>query len=177
MRGSVIALALAAGACDTGVKAIALGPLDANPACEEAKTHSDLAYIQANIFDRSCSSSTACHKVRTSDSANLQLSDGMSYTNLVGVDAQSAYATPASKGGMADHQWQRVVPGDPANSYLMVLIDPRTNPVPMGPSDPNGFDGPLNPKVGSMPQNAGELLCPEKIDAIKRWISAGAPDS
>jgi hypothetical protein len=176
MRLVTLALACCA-ACDTGVTAIALGPLDANPACEEAKTHSDLPWIQANIFDQACSSSTACHKDRALDAAELSLSDGTSYAALVGVDAKSDYGTTV-KGRM---QWKRVVAGDPSSSYLMVLIDPHENPVPNGPVDPMGGGygsaADLNPKSGSMPQNAGELLCPERIDAIRRWIENGAPEN
>jgi hypothetical protein len=170
MRAAALACTVAVAACDTGVTRFELGPLDAQPACEEAKNHSDLPWIQTHIFDRSCASSSACHKDLGGQAANLSLSDGMSYASLVGADAQSDYA----KTPLADHQWKRVVAGDPASSYLMVLIDPLTNPVPNGPTDPAGFSGPLNPMVGSMPQNAGELLCKEKRDAIQRWIAQGA---
>ena len=168
-----LALGCSSGACDTGVHAVPLGPLDASPACEAAKTHSDLAYIQTEIFDRSCASSTACHKTSIDDSADLSLADGMSWADLVDKPAKSQIAIdmPLAPGV----PWQRVVGGDPSSSYLMVVIDPQSNPVPGGPTDPSGFAGPLDPKVGSMPQNAGELLCPEKIAAIKRWIEAGAP--
>lgn len=176
MRLAMLALACCA-ACDTGVTAIALGPLDANPACEEAKTHSDLPWIQSHIFDKACSSSTACHKGAALEAAELSLTDGMSYAALVGVDAKSDYGTTVA----GTRQWKRVVPGDPASSYLMVLIDPHANPVPNGPVDSMGAGygsaADLNPKVGSMPQNAGELLCPERIDAIKRWIENGAPEN
>jgi hypothetical protein len=168
MRLGALAVALACGACDTGVHAVPLGPLDASPACEEAKSHSDLAYIQTEIFDHSCASSTACHKTAIDDSANLSLADGKSWTDLVNVNAQSKVA-------VMPVQWVRVVPFQPSLSYLMVVIDPMTNPVPNGPSDPNGYVGPLDKGVGSMPQNAGELLCPEKIAAVERWINAGAP--
>jgi hypothetical protein len=168
MRLAVLAAALAGGACNTGVRAVELGPLDASPDCEALRGHSDLATIQTGIFDKNCASSTACHKTSIDDSADLSLADGMSWANLVGVDAKSKIA-------MSPTQWKRVVAGDPANSYLMVLVDPKTDPIPAGPSDPNGYDGPLDPKVGAMPQNYGGLLCPEKIQAIHDWIAAGAP--
>jgi len=101
----------------------------------------------------------------------LSLEAGMSYEQLVGVDRLGVDCMSAV--AMSPTQWKRVVPGDPAHSYLMVVIDPRTNPVPNGPTDPSGFDGPLDPKVGSMPEN-NPLLCAEKRDAIKRWIEQGA---
>jgi hypothetical protein len=177
MRAAVLACALVAGACDTAVHNIALGPLDAAPACEEAKSHDDLAWIQDKIFTKSCALSSACHKGNAIEAAGLSLEPGKSYDQLVGSDhlgvaAMSDIAGPP----LADHLWKRVVPGDPVSSYLMVVIDPKVNPSPSGPSDPDGFAGPLDPKIGSMPVN-NPLLCKEKRDAVRRWIEHGAPDS
>jgi len=53
--------------------------------------------------------------------------------------------------------WKRVVPGAPAQSMLMVQI--------------GGEPGP--PLEGYMPWGMPKL-CTEKIDAIRRWIAAGA---
>ena len=177
MRAAALACLLLAGSgCDTSVHNIALGPLDAAPSCEEAKAHSDLEWIQTKIFTKSCALSTACHKGNAIEAAGLSLEAGTSYDQLVGSDhmgvaAMSDVAIPP----MADHTWKRVVPGNPIASYLMVAIDPKVNPSPSGPSDPDGFDGPLDPKVGSMPVN-NALLCREKRDAIRRWIEQGAQD-
>ena len=53
------------------------------------------------------------------------------------------------------------VPGDPSSSYLEVML--------------GSVKGKIDPSVGIMPQNTGgELLCCQKLDAIQRWITAGA---
>ena len=58
---------------------------------------------------------------------------------------------------------QRVIPGDPANSYLLIKL---------GRGDQDRRFGDI------MPQSSSDtaLLCEEKINAIERWIAAGAPD-
>ncbi|HTJ44100.1 MAG TPA: hypothetical protein VL463_18465 [Kofleriaceae bacterium] len=174
MRLAVIAVLCTA--CDTGVTAIALGPLDAEPSCEEARTHKELSWIQANIFDKSCSLSTSCHGGDGLQAAGLVLTAGQSYDGLVGVDAQGDYGTTVH----GTKQWKRVVAGDPANSYLMVMIHPKAAP-PMTnyPFDPNsgfGSAADINPKVGPMPVN-GDPLCALKLDAIQHWIEDGAPNN
>jgi hypothetical protein len=175
MRVAALAgLLIAGSACDTSVHSIALGPLDASPACEEAKAHDDLAWIQDKIFTKSCSLSNACHKGSAIEAAGLSLEAGKSYDQLVGSDGKGV-AAESDVAKLASPPWTRVVPSDPAHSYLMVAIDPKHNPSPNGPTDPNGFEGPLDPKVGSMPVN-NALLCTEKRDAIRRWIEQGAHD-
>ena len=57
-------------------------------------------------------------------------------------------------------------PATRRTSYLMVLVDPKNNTLPGGDSDPDGFDGPIDPNVGGMPYNS-PLLCKEKIGAIQ----------
>jgi hypothetical protein len=62
-----------------------------------------------------------------------------------------------------------VVPGDPAASYMMVMIG---EVAPENASPPTTAP-PAN--IGLMPQNAGGMLiCNEKREAISRWIMAGA---
>ena len=55
-----------------------------------------------------------------------------------------------------------MVPNQPSMSYLMVVL--------------GHIDGPLDPRIGTMPYNS-PLLCVEKREAIERWIAAGAPDT
>src|SRR5262245_22927834 len=93
MRAVVLACALAVGlglavtsGCDTAVHNIALGPLDAAPSCEEAKSHQDLAWIQDNVFTKSCALSSACHKGNAIEAAGLSLEADKSYAQLVGSD-------------------------------------------------------------------------------------------
>ena len=52
--------------------------------------------------------------------------------------------------------WTRVVAGQPDTSYLLVALG-----------------GAPGPDMGTMPW-AMPPLCPEKIDAIRRWIAVGA---
>lgn len=151
--------ALALAACDTSVHLV--DATVASPSCVEATQHSDLAWIEANIFKKSCVFS-ACHKGRALDAGKLTLEAGQSHLELVDI-VSDRYDT-----------WKLVVPGDPAKSYLMVIIDPKLDDKGQV-VDPAGFDGPITPDVGPMPQNSA-LLCKEKRDAIQRWIEAGAPD-
>jgi hypothetical protein len=108
--------------------------------CQEAVNHSDLRWIQDNVFTTSCAS---CHGA-SSPSAGLDLSDGHSYGALVNV--KSIYYP----------DWNLVTPRDSPNSMLMVRLGGETGPT-----------------VAIMPKGQ-PALCQEKIDAIRRWITAGA---
>lgn len=127
------------------------------PACDQAVGQQSLSWIEANIFDRNCGTGN-CHGNVANPGGKIVLSTG-SYARLVNVD--SAFA-PGRK---------LVVPGNVAQSYLMVLLrhvalgeaDPAPAPAP--PSDP-----------GYMPPN-NEPICCQKMDAIVRWIEAGAPNN
>jgi hypothetical protein len=114
--------------------------------CAEATSHSDLAWIQDKVFSASCTFS-GCHQGAATTAGHLSLQPGLSRTQLVGVASTS------------EPTWKRVVSGDPAKSYLMVAIGHMAGP---------------RPKDGVMPL-ASTMLCPEKRDAIQRWIEAGAP--
>src|ERR1700704_622765 len=115
---------------------------DSGP-CTEALQHSDLPWIQDNIFTKACAFS-GCHKGNASSAGYLNLESGMSHTQLVGV------ATTTETGLM------RVVVNSPPTSYLMTAIHDSS------------ASGP-EPKDGWMPQGNPEL-CQEKKDAIGRWI-------
>jgi len=111
--------------------------------CEEAVYHSDLAWIQAEVFDVSCT--TMCHG-NTPPAAGMSLRAGEAYAALINVTSHY------------DAAWKRVVPGHPGASMLMVQIGGEPGP------ELEGF----------MPWGQPRL-CMEKIDAIRRWIAAGAP--
>ena len=104
--------------------------------------------IQEYIFDKSCANS-ACHAA-PANVANLNLSYTRSYQDLIGRIPQNAAAAVA---GM-----KLVDPGKPENSFLLTkLIEPTA------------------PEHGSrMPLSAG-VLHNGKIDAVRKWIAAGAP--
>ncbi len=135
-------------ACGGGESGPDAGPPDANPFCLEATEHSDLAWIQEHIFTPSCADFTACHQGRALQAGELSLEPEDSHEQLVNVQS-----------GLFD-EFDRVVPGDPEASYLMIIL--------------GQFDGPIDEDTGTMPYNS-PLLCQEMRDAVERWIEAGAP--
>src|SRR5215813_14900572 len=87
--------------------------------CAEAKSHSDLAWIQDNIFTKSCAFS-GCHKGTAANAGSLSLESGVSHSALVGQ------VTVTETG------WMRVVASNPAQSYLLVAIGAESGPTPAG---------------------------------------------
>lgn len=127
---------------DGGVDAI-------SASCMEATTHSDLAWLQEKVFTPSCSAFVSCHKGAALEAGGLSLEPGQVIPQTVNVDSTLF------------PQFKRVVPGNPANSYMVIIL--------------GGAPGPLDPEVGTMPYN-NPKLCDEKIEAVKRWIAAGATE-
>lgn len=123
----------------------------ASPSCVDAVSHSDLTWIENNIFKSSCNFS-GCHGSAT-DLGKLDLSTG-SQPRLVNV---ASGLQPSRK---------LVVPNDIHASYLMLMVHDFTPDLatPAGSAPPGGF----------MPKSQG-LLCCQKLDAMERWIMAGAP--
>jgi hypothetical protein len=119
---------------------------DASPGCVEAKSHSDLAWIQANVFEPKCTFS-ACHNGGVHSLEDLRTLDS-TYATTVGIPSR---LFPA---------YRLVVPNEPANSYLLSIL--RGGPLP------------IDATAGTMPMGQPRL-CHERIDAIERWILAGAP--
>lgn len=104
--------------------------------------------IQDDIFDKSCANS-ACH-APPQNAADLNLTYGQSYHDLVNRVPRNAAAAAA---GM-----KLIDPGNPDNSFLLTKL--------MGPEAP---------ELGRrMPFGMGPLH-KGKIDAIRTWIAAGAP--
>jgi hypothetical protein len=120
-----------------------------SPDCLEAKNHSDLAFIQDKIFTPSCTF-TSCHRGAATMAGGLTLEAGLARDQLVGKPSD------------LDPSKQLVKPGDPANSYLLIIS--------------GKYPGIINPDVGTMPSR-NPLLCTEKLDAMDRWIAAGAPST
>lgn len=114
-------------------------------ACAEAKNHSDLAWIQSNIFTPSCALA-GCHKTPAVGGGHLILDTGQSHGQLVNTASTSSSS------------WMRVVPGDASKSYLLTAMGAQSGPRPV-----DGFM-----PLGNPP------LCSDKVDAIRRWIAAGA---
>jgi len=118
-----------------------------SPSCIEAADHSDLAWIQDNIFTPSCAFSS-CHSGAAAQAGHLNLQAGAAHGQLVDMPTTSAGSG-----------WMRVVPGESDKSYLLVAIGQVTGP---------------SPKGGTMPLSSAPL-CDAKKEAIERWVAAGAP--
>ena len=133
-----------AGASSDGSTATNPDAAGAATICDQAKTHSDFAFIQQHIFTPSCATAM-CHGGAEPE-VGLNLSAGEAYANLV------------NKGSSTVDGWTRVTPGSLATSYLAVSL--------------GRVEGPP-PRDGYMPLGA-DPLCLEKMEAIERWILAGA---
>ena len=106
--------------------------------------------IQKKIFDSTCAT-TFCHGAGAA-SGGLDLSDGAAYANLVGVLATNEAAKAANL--------QRVLPNDPADSFLLLKLE---GTLAAGEGVPMPLVG------GPLPASA--------IDTIRRWIAAGASET
>ena len=116
----------------------------------EVNDNSTYHDIQDYIFDKSCASSV-CHAT-PANSANLNLEYGTSYSDLVGRVPQNPAAAAA---GM-----KLVDPGNPENSFLLTKL--------IGPE--------FADQGARMPFLSG-VLHDGKIEAIRTWIEAGAPQT
>jgi hypothetical protein len=140
------------------------------PVCfQDAPMHSDFTFIKASIFDKNCFGS-ACHttggtaKLKLSTDANhpedAPVTQAEAYMNLLGADGMGAFST-------IDKTRRLVVPSDANSSYMELMIQ-RITPAE---ATPPAMPPPSN--IGYMPQ-ANPTLCCQKLDAIDRWIAAGA---
>ena len=116
----------------------------AQTVCDQAKTRSDFAFIQQHVLTPSCATAM-CHSGPEPE-VGLDLGAGAAYANLV------------NKGASTVTGWMRVTPGSLATSYLAVSLGRAEGPPP---------------RDGYMPLGA-DPLCLEKLEAIERWILAGA---
>lgn len=112
--------------------------------CQEATQHADLAWIQQKVFTPSCATAM-CHAGQSPE-VGLNLEAGRAHANLVSRNASTAAG------------WVRVVPGSLATSYLVVALGRTAGPPPRDGFMPLGTDP----------------LCVEKLEAVERWIVAGA---
>jgi hypothetical protein len=130
-----------------------------SPACVEAANgnHADLAFLEENVFKPGCAFSE-CHDGRTGAQGKIDLRSGQSHAHL--VDFASAI----------DPTRKLVVPNDVHASYLMLML----RDFPPGEATPPGQAPP--DRAGYMPMSSAPLCC-QKMDAIERWILAGAPSN
>ncbi len=98
--------------------------------------------IQTNVFTPNCATS-GCHAGAV-PSAGLNLSDANSFAELVGIASSQ------------DGNFDRVVPTEPDNSYLIHKLEDTATV------------GGVMPPGGALPQSS--------IDTVRQWISDGAID-
>jgi hypothetical protein len=149
-RLSPLLVGLAAG-CSSGATSKTDAAADAmlSPSCREAEQHSDLAWLQEQVFTPSCAAFASCHSSTGQTGVNLEA--GATMASL--VDVRSAL----------EPTLDLVEPGAPADSYLLVILGHF-----------GADDSRIDPGVGTMPQ-ANDLLCKPKRDAVARWIESLAP--
>ncbi len=149
-RAAALGLGLAlAAACGNGDDGVDPRPDAISASCMEATMHSDLTWLQENVFTPGCAGFNSCHRGAALEAGGLSLEEGDLLPQTVNVDSDLF------------PQFKRIAPGDPDNSYMVIIM--------------GGAAGPLAPDVGTMPYN-NPRLCNEKVDAVKRWIAAGATD-
>jgi hypothetical protein len=125
--------------------------------CVDAVGHADFQWLEDNLFLRNCFGSS-CHE-GPNPSGKLDFRKGITYAALMG-DGSGVFSElePTRK---------LVVPGDPGKSYLWLMVrgvEPQLADPPADPPDPT---------IGFMPMS-NAILCCQKLDAIERWILAGA---
>jgi hypothetical protein len=141
---AALVFALVAASCDEKLSDLT-GP---TPSLEPT-----FASIQHEIFNATDSSGrlacTNCHSNQgRNPSGGMNLLEGLSYTQLVGV------ASSGKPGAV------RVIPGDPENSYIIAKLEGR--------ADIAGV---------RMPRGNGPYLTEGQLLVIKRWIANGAPNN
>ena len=122
-----------------------VGPLE--PEAEQENLTPMLSELQRSIFTPSCAVS-GCH-VGSNPVLGLDLSDGNSYANMVGVPSRETTGL------------KLVEPGQPENSYLVIKIEGGAGMMP-----------------GTMIMPLGRpALSDQAIEDVKDWIRAGALDN
>ncbi|MBI4510082.1 MAG: hypothetical protein HY698_10645 [Deltaproteobacteria bacterium] len=140
-----VVMALLGNACETGLREASTDASSTTPGCTDAAGRSDFPWIRDEILAKHCAVASACHSGST-PAEDLDLTPARAYLGLVGVPS------------VQQPSLLRVKPGDPGQSYLIIKLG-------------LGDQGLRQKKI--MPQN-NRPLCPEKLAAVERWISAGA---
>ena len=127
---------------------------NSQPCLDAVNAPATLAWVETNIFKASCLFS-GCHDGVSGNESSLDLQPGKSGAHLVNVAS------------FIDNTRKFVVPNDIHASWMMVMLRDYA---------PGSATPPAAglPSAGGMPQSADPLCC-QKLDAIERWINAGAP--
>jgi hypothetical protein len=130
------------------------------PVCMDAESHSDFAWLQDRVFSSNCSGDT-CHNAPKNGQppgGKITLTTG-AYATLMGDG--SGVMSEVAPGRLL------VEKNHPEGSYLFFLMRGIYAEQGEEPFDPPPDD------VGYMPQGQMTLCC-QKIEAVRRWIEAGA---
>ena len=120
------------------------------PRAPTRRTHQELSWIQNNVFTPQCTFS-GCHNGENTKQGKIDLRRRPQLHATL-VNGASALDVP-----------------EPSSS------SPATPPRATSRSCSGRSPGPIDPTVGRhAPDNGGQLLCCQKLDAIERWITDGA---
>jgi hypothetical protein len=116
------------------------------------KFDSTFAAIQSSIFERHGCTAETCHGGE--NAGMLDLRPEVAYANLFGADSSGS-------------SFRRVEPGTPSQSFLYLKLMAATQPdrIPVG----------IHVEGSPMPVGAAPLSADE-LDALRIWITQGAPD-
>ena len=143
-------LAAAVAACSDGGSSSSGGPgVPSEPTCEGTEYASTFEAIQAEIFEKRGCTQDVCHG--SSKQGGLELTRGVAYQNIFDVRALGSTL-------------KRVEPGDKTRSYLFLKLAAATAP------------GSVEITGAPMP-NGLPPLSDDELEAVRRWIYAGAPET
>jgi hypothetical protein len=177
LRLAVLALALLGSGCRIGLEATYEPPactVSMKLVCTDAESYQDFASITDNILNRNCTGSS-CHEKGGSAPKALRLifdqGVDIAYQTLVNNPDPTQPHVGSDGQVFSDLEVGEdiplVAPGEPDKSYLLYAMHGI-------PQNEFGFAvAKKPPQVGYMPYNSGTLCC-QKLDAIQRWIAAGA---
>jgi hypothetical protein len=144
--------------------------------CMDAESHDDFTWIETNIFDKQCAQAD-CHDGGQSKQGaiNLHLDPALNpmgaYAHLLGADGNGVVSVLAPNRKL-------VVPGQPDESYMLVMLGEvdykDAIPADDAPDDISEAPDKAAEGNGYMPMSQATLICCQKLDAIQRWIMAGA---
>ena len=152
MKRIACLVALGALGCgDDGGSACPTGEVECDGVCI-AEIDATLASVHPGVIATSCAVSSSCHTSPATQAEGLALDTvALAKANLI------------DQASTQDPMRDLVEPSDPDNSYLMNKLD--------GVNLANRTAGGVSAR---MP--IGALLCEAKLEAVRDWIAAGAPD-
>lgn len=140
------------------------------PVCvmAESENRSDFAWLQQNMFSTNCAGDD-CHGSPANNrppDGELVLATGFAYKTLLGKEATDTGDAPLVDSSYSPAH-KLIVPGHPEDSYLLFLLKHYY------PEDGTPWFAEPPADIGYMPQSNNTLCC-QKLDAVERWIAAGA---